>query len=143
MLFDIKQISLVLSGRTITGFTTDNDALDVSFNNDAGKWTIGAQGKGVWVANPDASGKLTIKLLQQHADNAWLANQMALQRSDPKSFTAYGMNIRDLLNNDLVTGSKGYHSTPAKYTRGGQHNPGTWIIEFESVQQVLGLPFEN
>lgn len=143
MLFDIKQISLVLNGYTITGFTTDNDALDVQFNNDLGKWTIGAYGKGVWVANPDSSGKLTIKLLQQHKDNAWLSNNMALQRSDPKSFTSYGLNIRDLLNSDLVSGSKGYHSTPLKFTRGGQHNPGTWVIEFESLQLVCGMPFEN
>jgi hypothetical protein len=143
MLFDIKQVSLVLNGYTITGFTTDADALDVQFTGDAGKWTIGASGKGVWIANPDCSGKLTIKLLQQHKDNAWLSNQIALQRSDPKSFTAYGMAIRDLLNNDLVSGSKGYHSTPSKFTRGAQHNAGTWVIEFESLQQVLGKPFEN
>lgn len=143
MLFDIKQVSLVLNGYTITGFTTDTDALDVQYTGDAGKQTIGSSGKGIWVANPDTSGKLTIKLLQQHKDNAWLSNMLALQRSDPKSFTAYSMSIRDLLNNDLVSGDKGYHSTPMKFTRGGQHNASTWVIEFESIQQVLGQPFEN
>lgn len=143
MLFDIKQISFVMNGYSFTGFTSDTDAIDVQFNGDAGKWTIGSNGKGIWVANPDASGKVTIKLMQQHKDNAYLSNQFALQRSDPKSFTAYSLTIRDLLNNDLVSGSKGYHSTPLKFTRGGQHNPGTWVIEFESLQQVLGQPYEN
>jgi hypothetical protein len=143
MLFDIKQVSLVLNGYTITGFTADNDALDAQFNNDLGKWTIGAQNSGVWVADPNSSGKLTIKLLQQHKDNAWLANNMALQRSNPKSFTPYAMSIRDLLNSDLVSGDKGYHSTPLKFTRGAQHNPGTWVIEFKTLQLVLGQPFEN
>lgn len=143
MLFDIKQVSVVLNGYTLTGFTTDTDAIDVQFTGDAGKWTIGSHGKGVWVANSDCSGKLTIKLLQQHKDNAWLSNMMALQRSDPKSFTAYSLSVRDLLNTDLVSGSKGYHSTPSKYTRGAQHNASTWVIEFESLQQVLGQPYEN
>lgn len=143
MIFDIKQVSLVLNGYSLTGFTTDSDAIDVQFNGDAGKWTIGSQGKGVWVANPDCSGKLTIKLIQQHKDNAWLSNQFALQRSNPKSFTPYSMSIRDLLNSDLVSGDEGYHSTPAKFTRGAQHNPGTWVIEFETLVQVLGQPYGN
>lgn len=143
MLFDIKQINVGLNGYGIKGLTTDTDAVDVKFNGDAGKWTIGANGKGVWVANPDCSGVLTIKILQQHADNAWLSQMFALQRSDPKSFTPFALSIRDLLNNDVVSGSSGYFSTPFKYTRGGQHNAGTWTIEFESIQLLMAPPFEN
>ena len=143
MKFDIKQVSVILNGYTLTGLSDDTSSIDVKFTGDAGKYTIGANGKGVWIANPDCSGTLTIKLLQQHQDNAWAAQQHALQRSDLKAFTPFSLNIRDLINNDLVTGTSGMFKTASGYTRGNQHNPGTWVIEFESLQQLFSTPYEG
>ncbi len=141
--FDIKQVNLSLNTRAITGLTTDNDAISVAFTSDAGKWTLGANGSGVWTANSDTSGTLTLKLVQNHPDNAWLSQQFALQRNDLRAFTPFSLVIRDLLNNDLVSASNGMFSTPLKFVRGAQPNGSTWTIAFESVQFTLASGYGN
>lgn len=141
--FDIKQVNLSLNTRAITGLTTDNDAISVAFTGEAGKWTLGANGSGVWTANSDTSGTLTLKLVQNHPDNAWLSQQFALQRNDLRAFTPFSLVIRDLLNNDLVSASNGMFSTPLKFVRGAQPNGSTWTIAFESVQFTLAPGYGN
>ncbi|MCS2154350.1 DUF3277 family protein [Scandinavium goeteborgense] len=141
--FDIKQVNLSLNTRAITGLTTDNDAITLKSNKDAGAWTMGANGSGVWTANSDTSGTLTLKLVQNHPDNAWLSQQFALQRNDLRAFMPFALVIRDLLNNDLVMASNGMFSTPLTFTRGAQPNVSLWTIAFESVQLTLAPGYGN
>ncbi|WP_208952343.1 DUF3277 domain-containing protein [Rahnella sp. ChDrAdgB13] len=136
MLFDIKQIHLMLNERSIEGFTTDTDAISLKNNADLGEYTVGVH-DAVWVANPDGSGILVMKMLQHHSDNAWLSQQAALQRSSIKSFTPFSLIITDLLNEDVATGSKGYFTTLPTFLRGAKHNPNTWAIGFKSVSVML------
>jgi hypothetical protein len=136
-LYDIKQVSLTLSGRTIGQFVTDADAINFRPSADLGKYTPSVDGEGVWVANPDGTGILIIKLKQESSDNAYLSQQMALQKTQIKSFTPMSLQIRDLLNNDLVSASNGFFTTVPPYARGGQHNATAWAIEFNGYTMSL------
>lgn len=135
--FDIKQIHLMLNERVITGFTSENNAVDYKYAKDAGEYAIGAHGTGVFVANPDQSTVLTIRMLQHHPDCAWLSQQRALQRQDLKSFTPFSLIITDLMNDDVATGSKGFFTALPAYTRGAQHNPNVFTLAFESGSLLL------
>ncbi|MEA1064746.1 phage protein [Erwinia sp. HR93] len=141
--FDIKQVHLMLNERVITGFTSENNAIDYKYANDAGEYAIGAHGAGVFVANPNESTILTIRLLQHHPDNAWLSQQRALQRKDLKSFTPMALIITDLMNADVATGSRGFFTALPAYTRGAQHNANVFTIAFETGSMNLMPGIDN
>lgn len=140
--FDIKQVNLSLNARAITGFTADA-AISLAATKDAGAWTMGASGKGVWTANPDTSGTLTLTLMQNHPDNAWLSQQFALQRNNLRAFTPFSLVLRDLLNSDIVTASNGMFTTPPTIARGSDVGNCVWKIMFESVQFTLAPGYGN
>ncbi|TWP35347.1 DUF3277 domain-containing protein, partial [Xylella fastidiosa subsp. fastidiosa] len=50
---------------------------------------------------------------------------------------------RDLLNQDVVTATQGYFTTPPGFTRGAGHNPETWTLVFEVMDITLEKGFGN
>ena len=104
---------------------------------DAGQMVIGANGTGVFIANPDQSGKLTLKIKQHSEDNAYLSKLFNQQKTSIKTYLPMTLAIRDLINDDVVTASKGYFTTPAPYVRGNGHNATTWTIVFEKMTMNL------
>lgn len=131
--FDPKQVVVLIDGREISDWADGADVISAVQNQDAGAWTIGANGKGVFVANPDASGKLTLKIKQHSDDNAFLSKLFNQQKSAIKTFIPLTLSIRDLLNDDVVTATKGYFTTPTGFVRGAGHNAQTWTIDFEEM----------
>lgn len=133
MQFDPSQISLLLSGVEIKEFADGADVIAVAHSGPAGGYTMGATGRGVFVSNADRSGTLTLKLLQHGADNKYLADRLAAQRNSLKTFEPFTLEIRDLLNEDQVTGLRGYFTDLPTFTRGAGHNASTWVIAFENI----------
>jgi len=136
-LFDPKQVSVLINGTQIKDWADGSDVINAKNNVDAGAHTIGASGTGVFVANPDRSGTLVLKLKQHTADNKFLGGMLAQQRNSIKGFTPITLEIRDLLNQDVVVATNGYFSTPPEYTRGNGHNAETWTISFEQMDIKL------
>ncbi|MDN7790444.1 DUF3277 family protein [Burkholderia contaminans] len=135
--FDPKQVSVLINGVPIDDWADGGDVIQAEHNADAGALTIGANGKGVFVANPDESGKLTLKIKQHSPNNKFLTGLQTQQRTNLKAFTPLELSIRDLLNDDVVTASKGYFTTLPKYVRGTAHNPHEWVIAFETMNIKL------
>lgn len=135
--FDPKQVSVLINGVLIDDWADGSDVIDAKNTTDAGAHTIGANGTGVFIANPDQSGTLALKIKQHSANNKYLAGLLAQQRRSLKAFTPLELEIRDLLNEDVVTGVNGYFTTPAAYTRGTSHNPEVWTISFERLDIKL------
>ncbi|AAF84393.1 phage structural protein [Xylella fastidiosa] len=141
--FDPKQVSVLLNGTQIKDWADGTDVIDAKHNADAGAYTIGASGTGVFVANADRSGTLTLKIKQHSADNTFLSRRLAQQRGAIQSFTPFTLDIRDLLNQDVVTATNGYFTTPPGFTRGAGHNPETWTLVFEVMEITLEKGFGN
>lgn len=135
--FDPKQVIVILDGQEISDWGDGSDVISVTNSGDAGEMVIGADGRGVFIANPDKSGKVVLKLKQHSADNALLSRLFNQQKEDIGSFSAMQLSIRDLINNDIIRGTKGFFTTPPAYTRGKGHNPTTWTIQFETITQTL------
>ena len=136
-LYDTKQIALVLNGYEIGSFDESSDSVSITQTNDAGAYTVGANGRGVFVANGDESGTLTLKVLQHSEDNQVLNEMFNQQRNSIKSFTPIEMHLKDVLNGDEITGYNGFFTTPSAFTRGTAHNATTWTIQFERIYSKL------
>ncbi|AOJ86729.1 hypothetical protein WS87_08610 [Burkholderia sp. MSMB0856] len=135
--FDPKQVSVLINGVPIDDWSDGADVIQAEYNTDAGATTIGANGKGVFVASANQSGKVTLKIKQHSPDNKYLNGLRTQQETRLKSFTPLELNIRDLLNEDVVTASKGFFTTRPKFARGDGHNPTEWVIEFETLNMEL------
>ena len=132
-LYDHKQSILTLNGYEITAFSDGADALAIVHVADAGAYTIGATGKGVFVTSGNESGTLTIQLLQHSNDNLYLSVLRNQQFNAMKSFTPIEMYFKDTLNGDEATGTRGFFTTPTGMSRGNAHNNTTWVIQFEKL----------
>jgi hypothetical protein len=135
--FDPKQVSVLIDGVLIDDWSDGSDVIDAKNATDAGALTVGANGTGVFVSNPDKSGTLALKIKQHSANNKYLAGRMAQQRNSLKAFTPVTLEIRDLLNEDVVTGVEGYFTTPPGFTRGNGHNPEVWTLVFVQLDIKL------
>ncbi|KUZ70671.1 MULTISPECIES: phage structural protein [Burkholderia cepacia complex] len=135
--FDPKQVSVLINGVPIDDWSDGADVIQAEYNADAGTLTMGGNGTGIFVASADDSGKVTLKV-KQHSPNSKYLNALRIQQqTNLKSFTPLELNIRDLLNDDVVTASKGYFTTRPKYTRGTSHNPTEWVMVFEKLNMDL------
>lgn len=136
-IFDPKKVTVSLNGVNITDWADGSDVIVATNNQDAGAWTIGADGRGVFSANPDNSGKLVLKLKQHSEDNERLSKLFRQQKSDIAVFKPFHLVISDLINGDVVEANNGFFTTPTGYTRGVGHNAQTWTFEFESMDMKL------
>lgn len=134
---DIRQYSVTLNGVVISDWSNGSDVIDAENNQDAGSWTMGADGRGVFSANPDNSGKLTLKIKQHSENNDFLSEKFRQQKSNIGLFEPFHLVINDLLNGDVVEATNGFFTTPTKFTRGVGHNAQVWTIEFESLDIKL------
>ncbi|AVK08189.1 MULTISPECIES: phage structural protein [Pseudomonas aeruginosa group] len=136
-IYDHNQLSVLLNGYEIKDWADGADTVKFAFAKDAGEMLIGADGGGVFVASTDRSGKLTLKIRQHSEDNRYLNRLRALQDGNIKAFVPLTLEIRDLLNEDLVSATRGYFTTRPEYTRGAGHNATTWTIVFERASVNL------
>lgn len=135
--FDPKEVTVLIDGREISDWADGADVISIAYQTDDGEYVIGANGTGVFVANTNKSGKLTLKIKQHSSDNAHLIKLRNQQKNSLKTFMPMTLSIRDLMNGDVVTATKGYFTTPPTFVRGQGHNAQTWTFVFE--QMTLNL----
>lgn len=141
--FDPKQLVVLINGVQIQDFGEKGDALTFTPGVDAGAYTMGVDGSGTFVADPDRSASLVLNMKQHSPDNKYLGNLAALQRDNIKAFTPITLEIRDLLNEDVVTATRGYFTTMPTFARGTNANNTVWTIVFERHVQQLQNGFGN
>ena len=133
--YDPDQISVLIGDYRITEFDGSADAISAKMNGDRGELVM-AGSKGVFVRKTDRSGTLTLKLKQHGADIKYL-NDLMDSQEDLKSFTPLSLKIQDLLNQDKVSGDKGFFTVNPDFNRGEGHNPNSFTIAFERMSIKL------
>src|SRR5690606_14326038 len=136
-IYDHNQLSVLINGYEIRDWADGADVLKLEFAKAAGEMKMGSNGSGVFVANADRSATLTLKLKQHSPDNKFLNKLRVLQDSNLKAFLPLTLEVRDLLNEDLVSATKGYFTTRPSYTRGNAVNDTSWVIVFERASVNL------
>lgn len=132
--FDPKEVSVLLDGREIDDWADGADVISANYQADDGEIVIGANGTGVFIANTNNSGVLVLKIKQHSEDNAHLIKLRNQQKKRIKTFAPMTLAIRDLMNGDVVTATKGYFTTPPSFVRGQGHNAQTWTFVFEQME---------
>lgn len=132
--FDPKEVSVLLDGREIGDWADGADVISANYQVDDGEMVIGANGTGVFIANTNNSGVLVLKIKQHSEDNAHLIKLRNQQKKRIKTFAPMTLAIRDLMNGDVVTATKGYFTTPPSFVRGQGHNAQTWTFVFEQME---------
>lgn len=134
---------LLINGYEITGYAEGGDAINIENAVDAGAYTIGASGRGVFTGSCNQSGTLTIKLLQHSPDCKFLQDLHNMQRSNFKGFSPIKMDMKDTLNGDEITGINGFFVNDGGVKRGDTHNPTEFKIVFERITKRLENGVDN
>ncbi|OJJ28151.1 phage protein [Campylobacter concisus] len=130
-------IVLYLNGYEITAYADGSDVISIENAADAGAYTIGANGRGVFVGSCNQSGTLTLKLLQHSEDCKFLQDLYNLQRSDFKKDNLLTLEFKDTLNGDELSGINGFFVSDGGFKRGDAHNPTEFKIAFERINKRL------
>ena len=130
-------IVLYLNGYEITAYADGSDVISIENAADAGAYTIGANGRGVFVGSCNQSGTLTLKLLQHSEDCKFLQDLYNLQRSDFKKDNLLTLEFKDTLNGDELSGINGFFVNDGGLKRGDAHNPTEFKIAFERISKRL------
>ena len=141
--FDPSQMSVIIDGRAITTWGEKGDMLTLTPGAPAGAYTMGSDGKGVFVVDPDKSATLVLNLPQHSADNKWFSQQKAMQQNSIRSFIPKTLEITDLLNGDVVSAQKGYFTELPPYARGTAAKNTVWTLVFETHSSNLAEGFGN
>ncbi|MGG7074329.1 phage protein [Campylobacter sp. 9BO] len=128
---------LLINGYEITAYADGGTALSIERGTDAGAYTIGASGRGVFVGSCNQSGTLTLSLLQHSEDCKFLQDLYNQQRSNFKSFKPLSLDFKDTLNGDELTGQHGFFISDGTFSRGDSHNPTEFKIAFEKISKKL------
>ena len=143
MRFDLKQCVLMINGREITDFADGADSITFAPNGDIGQLTIGATGKGVFVATNNNSVTCTFNVLQNGADNEFLSELLTRQRKMLKSFETVSLYFKDTMNGDEFVCTDGYFITRPNFARGNQYNSQQWVITFIEGDEKLAKGWGN
>ena len=127
-IYDPKQMQVLINGVEVDDYADGADVIKAVQNAEAGAWTIGADGGGVFVADANESATFTLKLRQHGETNKTLSELYRKQKKSLKGFTPLRVTIRDLINEDVVTGEMGYFTAAPEFIRGAGHNATTWTI---------------
>nr|DAY39208.1 MAG TPA: Protein of unknown function (DUF3277) [Caudoviricetes sp.] len=130
-------IVLLISGYEITAYADGSDVISIENAADAGAYTIGASGRGVFTGSCNQSGTLTLKLLQHSEDCKFLQDLYNQQRTEFKSFSPMTMEFKDTLNGDELSGLNGFFVNDGGLKRGDAHNPTEFKIAFERISKRL------
>lgn len=128
---------LLINDYEITAYADGSDALSIENSADAGAYTIGASGKGIFIGSCNQSGTLTLKLLQHSQDCKFLQDLYNKQRTNFVNFEPLSMEFKDTLNGDELSGANGFFVNDGGLKRGDGHNPTEFKIAFEKISKRL------
>ena len=136
MIYDHSRSQIVINGRTITGCDESADSYSFAPVGDAGAFT-GAFGSNIWVASGETKENLTLKILQNHADNGFFQKLFDDQVNNPSMDNVIQHKYNDPINGDEVIATGGRILNRGTYARGTSANAMQWVIQFPKVTRKL------
>ncbi len=122
--YSAQNIVVTFLGKVIAGFADGEDAILVSRNKPTMTQTIGIQGDGIYSQTSDRSGVVTLKLLQNCEENAFLSAKVAA--SEAGGITSGLLIITEIGNDAKVTANKCVITGVPDFQRGEGQNSVVW-----------------
>lgn len=133
--YDPKQVSLIVGGKIISGFT-DGTFILAERNEDMWNLKVGVDGIGTRAKTNNKSGKVTITLHQSSSSNDDLS---ALAAADELSNTgAVPLLMRDASGSSLVTALTAWVKKLANAEEGKEVTNRVWVIESDELIMFVG-----
>lgn len=142
MIIDSSECVLSLNSVQLGDWADGTDVINVEWVDPASTYLAGADGKGIQILNPSKAVRLTLKVKSSGPDAKFLNDQYNLQRNNIRGFTPFVLQAKDLLNQDLAWGKKGYFTDGSPWTRGNGHNAAQFSIVFHDGGMTLTEGFD-
>jgi hypothetical protein len=129
--YSMKEVSVTVNGRIITGFSEAEDAVTIEMNEEA--WTLvrGAMGDTVRTDNLDETARITLSLLQTSEENAFFERLYNIDRITRTGVVP--LRVTDLNTGRKYTAPTSWIVSLAPVTRGKVHNERRWIFETDKL----------
>ncbi len=134
--YSFEETSLIVADREITGFTDEDDNIQMRRLVDSFDFTIGNKGEMVVFTRADRVGEIIVKLQQTHEDNEFFS--LLIAAAENGAFVPVPVLYKDNLGNDLITGAKGFLTRPADAIRGNPVQTQEWRIIVERLDMLHG-----
>jgi Protein of unknown function (DUF3277) len=133
--YDPKNVSVVIGGQTISGFT-DGTFLMAERNEQMFTLKVGVDGIGTRAKSNNQSGKVTITLHQSSPSNDYLSG---LVQSDELANTGViAILIRDNLGTTLVSALTAWFQKFANVEDGKEVANRVWVLETDTLLTFVG-----
>jgi hypothetical protein len=133
--YSFKNTVMLVAGVPISGFAQGDDVVQGQRRVDAFSDEVGADGNLLVLQNADESGQFTIRLQQSSDSNAYLNG--LFQQQARGTFIAVPVTFKDIVNGEIIGGSKGYITKPADVTRGTGANTQEWVLVVEKYDALF------
>ena len=134
--YSFEETVLNVNGVQINGFSEGDDVIGGDRRVDAFTGSVGADGRMIVAKNADRSGLIEIKLQIGSASNTYLSGLFALQEKGDV-FAAVSVVFKNIVNSELVVGTKGFIVKPAPLTRGTNPTEQTWQVVVEDYDAIF------
>ena len=114
--YSAQNVTVTYLGKVIGGFTDGDDAIMVERNAPTMTQTVGIQGDGLYTQSSDKSGVVTLKLLQDCEDNAFLSAK--IQAAEIGGITSGDLIITEIGADGGAIARKAVIEGIPKYQRG-------------------------
>jgi len=132
--YSFNNVIMLVQGQEITGWPKGDDAIMCERFEDSGQHIIGVDGKMTLSISNDRSGSITFKLMQTSESNALLTALITSQENG--AFVPVFIQIKNTQGGELISGTQGYITKPAKQTFGQNANETEWIITVERLDLI-------
>jgi len=134
--YNSKRLKVSFSGVLITGLAEGDNAIEVTRNQDAFTLMVGADGESARAANPDNSGRVTIRLMQTSASNDALS---ALHERDRYSNVGQApLFIGDATGTTVISAQAAWIVKVSDIVLGAGLNAREWVFETGDLQVFSG-----
>lgn len=132
--YSFLNTTLIINGVTIEGFDEGDDVISMERLNDSASHKTGADGEMNVSLVTKRDGTITFRLMQSSDSNAYLSGLVGVQENG--AFVPAFVQFKDVVGNDIVSGTSGYIQRPANMTRGENVTAQEWVIVVERLDML-------
>lgn len=132
--YSFLNIVLLVNGVPIGGFDEGDDTIILDRLQDSAAHKIGTDGEMTLSISADRSGTVVFRLMQSSDSNPFLSGLISAQENG--LFIPLFVQFKDVVGNDLGSGTQGYIPRPATMTRGENANGQEWTIVAERLDML-------
>lgn len=132
--YSFQTTTTLVNGVEITGFAEGDDVIQMGRLEDSAQHKVGVDGEMSVAINASRAGRVLLRLMQTSESNTYLTALSNVQENGV--FVPIYFQFKDLIDNELISGTSGYLKRPADMTRGAAVTGQEWEIILERLDFI-------